>query len=81
VTFSQGGRDSLVDSGLVGSTDFHSGRDAMRAEDAQGTPTQSHIPPRILIYENKACARTMREMGTESEGVPIKLWGRGGDFG
>ena len=25
---------------------------AARAEDAQGTPTQSHIPPSILVYED-----------------------------
>ena len=46
--------------GLVGSTDFRSshpqghvpGRGAARAEDAQGTPTQSDISPSILIYED-----------------------------
>jgi len=27
------------------------GRSAARAEDAQGTPTQSHISPSILVYE------------------------------
>ena len=27
------------------------GRATARAEDAQGTPTQSHISPRILVYE------------------------------
>ena len=27
------------------------GRGATRAEDAQGTPTQSHISPSILVYE------------------------------
>ena len=27
------------------------GRGAARAEDAQGTPTQSHISPRTLVYE------------------------------
>ena len=42
----------LIDSGLVGSTDFH-GRDAARAEDAQGIPTQRRISPRILVYEEK----------------------------
>ena len=30
-----------------------SGRGATRAEDAQGTPTQSHISPSILVYENE----------------------------
>ena len=52
----------MIDSGLVGSTDFHSshpqghehsGRGTTRAEDAQGTPTQSHISPSILVYEDK----------------------------
>ena len=28
-------------------------RGTMRAEDAQGTPTQSHISPSILVYEGK----------------------------
>ena len=28
-----------------------------RAEDAQGTPTQSHISPRILVYEENTTAR------------------------
>jgi len=27
---------------------------AARAEDAQGTPTQSHISPSILVYEDHA---------------------------
>ena len=46
----------VIDSGLIGSTDFHSsnsGRGTARAEDAQGTPTQSHISPSILVYEEK----------------------------
>ena len=30
-----------------------SGRGTARAEDAQGTPTQSHISPSILVYEEK----------------------------
>ena len=29
-----------------------SGRGTTRAEDAQGTPTQSHISPSILVYED-----------------------------
>ena len=29
-----------------------SGRGSTRAEDAQGTPTQSHISPSILVYED-----------------------------
>jgi len=42
---------NVIDAGLVGSTD--GGRDATRAEDAQGTPAQSHISPSILVYEDK----------------------------
>jgi len=30
------------------------GRGAARADDAQGTPTQSHISPSILEYEEKS---------------------------
>ena len=37
----------MIGSGLLGSTDFHWGGSA-RAENAQGTPTQSHISPSIL---------------------------------
>ena len=29
------------------------GRGTVRAEDAQGTPTQSHISPSILVYEDE----------------------------
>jgi len=37
---------AVIDSGLV------AGRGIARAEDAQGTPTQSHIPPNILVHED-----------------------------
>ena len=30
-----------------------SGRGTTRAEDAQGTPSQSHVSPSILVYEDK----------------------------
>ena len=33
-----------------------SGRGTARAEDAQGTPTQSHISPSILVYEDEFIA-------------------------
>jgi len=33
--------------------DSGSGRGAARAKDAQGTPTQSHISPSILVYEDE----------------------------
>ena len=45
-------RDSrLTRRGTTHSRDL-SGRGAARAEDAQGTPTQSHISPSILVYED-----------------------------
>ena len=34
---------------MVGSTDFSFERGAVRAEDAQETPTQSHISPSVLV--------------------------------
>ena len=42
----------MIDSELVGSTDF-SGRGTARAKDAPGTPTESHISPSILLYEDE----------------------------
>ena len=56
----------MINSGLVGSTDF-SGRCAARAEDAQGTPTQSHISPSILVYEDNN--NNKRARWTHQEGV------------
>ena len=41
----------VIDSGLIGSTDSHSEKGTTRAEDAQRTPTQSHIAPSIVVYE------------------------------
>ena len=41
--------EAPLDSGLVAST---GGRGATRAEDAQGTPTQSHIAPSIRVHED-----------------------------
>ena len=47
----------MIDPGLVGSTDFSlitsTGMGNARAEDAHGTPTQSHISPSTLVYEEK----------------------------
>ena len=60
-------------------TDFHegphtrgtSGRGTTRAEGAQGTPTQSHISPSILVFEDeKSLAGRVRE-----EGLEIRGWG------
>jgi len=50
----------MLDSGLDGSTDF--GRGAARAEDAQGTPTQSHTSPSILVYEANLVEMSVYEM-------------------
>ena len=47
----------MIDPGLVGSMDFYPSHpqghepNTARAEDAQGTPTQSHISPSKLAYE------------------------------
>ena len=45
------GFQEMIDSGLVGSTDF--GRGSARAEDAQGTPSQSDVSPSILSIRRK----------------------------
>ena len=47
---------SVIDSGLVGSTDFDR-RGSARAEDVHGTPGQSHISPSILVYEDNIAER------------------------
>ena len=39
---------SLIDSGLIGSMEEGSGRASARAENAQGTPTHSHMSPSKL---------------------------------
>ena len=54
---------SVIDSGLVGSTDY--GRGAARAEDAQGTPIQSHISPSTLVYEETrvGSSKTLSTLG------------------
>jgi len=45
-----------------------SGRGTTKAEDAQGTPTQSHISPSILVYEDKlALLGTLSESALPSE--------------
>jgi len=43
------------------------GRGTTRAEDAQGTPTQSHISPSILVYEEKRTVNPIEaELGPAS---------------
>ena len=56
----------------------------MRADDAQGTPTQSHISPSILVYEDythagrafparsQHCSRTGREWATYGVSGPLR---------
>ena len=44
-----------------------SGRGAARAEDSQGTPTQSHISPSKLVYEDKdLCTKNGSKLRPES---------------
>ena len=56
----------MIDTGLVGLNGFSfitstgAGRGAARAEDAQGTPTQSRISPSILDDEEKTPSKTTR---------------------
>ena len=63
-----------IDSGSVGSTDFHSshpqGRGAATADDAQETPTQSHISSNILLYEDYPTADPLTLVVQT-----CKLWG------
>ena len=42
------------------------GRGTTRAEDAHGTPTQSHISPSILVYENYQLLAVRRECDGEN---------------
>ena len=46
------------------------GRGAARAEDAQGTPTQSHISPSILVYEDKKSLTHFKMFPLRSGAVP-----------
>jgi len=47
-----------------------SGRGTTRAEDAQGTPTQRHISPSILVYKYKNLTTAMPPVG------PLVVFGR-----
>ena len=49
----------------------YSGRGAARAEDAQGTPTQSHVSPSILVYEE------MTGVGGLMAEVNVLMFGEG----
>ena len=43
-----------------------SGRGTARADDAQGTPTQSHISPSILVYEDDLGVSNIVDSHTKS---------------
>jgi len=62
---------------MQGVAERECGRGTPRAEDAQGTPTQSHIPPSILVYEDKQGGSDsrvrgvqMRVAGVQERGAP-----------
>jgi len=67
--------DGRLRVGRPGAMEFHSsGRGTTRAEDDQGTPTQSHISPSILVYEDKQDRVTLsgeegREVKTSSDHI------------
>jgi len=56
-----------------------SGRGATRAEDAQGTPTPSHLSPSILVYEDKSpatlssCSILARKRKEGFKRVPMRV--------
>jgi len=57
----------MIDSGLVG-------RGAARAENAHGTPTQSHTSPSILVYEEETEGGVVKVVDNERAGLPT--WSR-----
>ena len=50
-----------------------SGRGATRAEDAPGTPTQSHISPSILVYEENISFPGSAHLGPQLVGLSLSL--------
>ena len=64
----------VIDSGLVGSTDY--GRGTTRADDAQGTPTENHTSPSIQVYEDSS---RLTDLGLLITGFPCShvgcVWG------
>jgi len=57
--------DSLASSALVFASQSYqvlidAGRGTARAEDAQGTPTKSHIPPSMLVYKDTTLERLVQ---------------------
>ena len=57
----------VMDSGLLGGT--------TRAEDAHGTPAQSHISPSILVYEDKHLGRalTVQDLTVRVQGLRCRV--------
>ena len=50
-----------------------SGRGAARADDAQGTPTQSHRSPSILVYEDYTAGISVRILGKDLSRLNARL--------
>ena len=48
---------------------YLSGRGAARAEDAQTTPTESHVSPSILVYEDHQVVLSRSVPTTKSEAI------------
>ena len=52
------------------------GRGTTRSEDAQGTPTQSRLPPSILVYEGTTAEHVrLRDIEVRVSGFGIRVWG------
>ena len=51
----------------------HFGKGTATAEDAQWTPTQSHISPSILVYEENHSFMLQGDLHEEVEGHPYTL--------
>ena len=49
------------------------GRVTTRAEDAQETPTQSHISPSVLVYEDTLSAYIRQSRPDSGIGFPVKV--------
>jgi len=49
-------------------------RGTTRVEDAQGTPTQSHISPSIPVYEEKTGGESPRRTKYLAWGSALKAW-------
>ena len=48
----------------------------MRAENAQGTPTRSHISPTILVYEDKSVCAAGRDLKNTKTRLCVCVAGR-----